>query len=68
MIKGFYPRIYSEKLEPYDVYPDYIQTYIERDVRQLANIGDLRAFQKFMALCAGRIWPTIKSLRYCRQL
>ncbi|CAN5215706.1 ATP-binding protein [soil metagenome] len=55
MIKGFYPRIYSEKLEPYDVYPDYIQTYIERDVRQLANIGDLRAFQKFMALCAGRI-------------
>jgi predicted AAA+ superfamily ATPase len=55
MIKGFYPRIYSEKLEPYDVYPNYIQTYIERDVRQLSNIGDLRAFQKFMALCAGRI-------------
>ncbi len=55
MIKGFYPRIYSEKLEPYDVYPNYIQTYIERDVRQLSNIGDLHAFQKFMALCAGRI-------------
>lgn len=55
MIKGFYPRIYSERLEPYDVYPNYIQTYIERDVRQLSNIGDLRTFQKFMALCAGRI-------------
>ncbi len=55
MIKGFYPRLYSEKLEPYDVYPDYIQTYIERDVRKLSNIGDLRTFQKFMALCAGRI-------------
>ncbi len=55
MIKGFYPRIYAEKIEPVDLYPAYIQTYIERDVRQLSNIGDLHTFQKFMALCAGRI-------------
>lgn len=30
----------------------YIRTYIERDVRQLQNIQDLRAFNHFLALCA----------------
>jgi len=34
--------------------PDYLQTYLERDVRSLSNIGDLEAFERFLALCAGR--------------
>jgi uncharacterized protein len=37
------------------LYPSYIQSYIERDVRQLINLGDLHAFQLFLQLCAGRI-------------
>jgi hypothetical protein len=32
----------------------YIQTYIERDVRQLAGIGDLASFERFLRLCAAR--------------
>jgi len=52
---GGYPRIYAEKIPPQDLYPSYIQSYIERDVRQLTNVGDLRSFQRFMKLCAGRI-------------
>lgn len=32
----------------------YIRTYIERDVRQLLNIGDLRLFETFLALTAAR--------------
>lgn len=55
MFFGCYPRIYAEGLEPNYLYSSYIQTYLERDVRQLSNIGDLRIFQKFMKLCAGRI-------------
>lgn len=56
IINGGYPRIYSGGVSsPSDLYPDYIQTYVERDVRQLINVGDLRTFQKFLALCAGRI-------------
>jgi hypothetical protein len=51
---GFYPRIYDQNLEPRDVYPDYISTYIERDVRQIKNIGDLKNFQRFLQLLAGR--------------
>ncbi len=32
----------------------YIQTYVERDVRQLSNVQDLRTFETVLALCAAR--------------
>ncbi len=54
LFKGLYPRIYDKKLSPSDWYPDYIQTYIERDVRQIKNIDQLETFQKFIKLCAAR--------------
>ena len=55
IIKGSYPRIYAKGIAPADLYPSYINTYVERDVRQLVNVTDLNTFQKFLALCAGRI-------------
>ncbi len=51
---GFYPRIYDKKINPADWYPNYIQTYVEKDVRLMKNISDLNTFQKFIKLCAGR--------------
>lgn len=54
ILTGFYPRIYDKKIDPSDWYPSYIQTYIERDVRQIQNITDLTTFQNFVKLCAGR--------------
>lgn len=55
IVKGGYPRIHAKKISPRDFFPSYIRTYVERDVRQLINIDDLKTFQKFMKLCAGRI-------------
>lgn len=55
LFRGFYPRIYDQKISPPDWYQAYIQTYIERDVRLIKNISDLGAFQKFIRLAAGRI-------------
>lgn len=55
IFKGFYPRIYQYNIEPEEFYSNYIQTYVERDLRQLQNISDLSLFQKFMRLCANRI-------------
>ena len=52
---GGYPRIYDKDIEPPVYYSSYIQTYIERDVRALKNIGNLTNFVKFLKLCAGRI-------------
>lgn len=55
IFKGAYPRIYDKNIEPDDYYPFYIQTYVERDVRLMRNIGDLSKFIRFLKLCAGRI-------------
>ncbi|MCH8330945.1 MAG: ATP-binding protein [Bacteroidetes bacterium] len=51
---GFYPRIFDQNIPPGDFYPNYIQTYIERDVRQITQVNDLNSFQLFLRLCAGR--------------
>jgi predicted AAA+ superfamily ATPase len=32
----------------------YLVTYVERDVRQLLNVGNLATFQRFLAMCAAR--------------
>jgi predicted AAA+ superfamily ATPase len=53
--KGFYPRIYDQNIPAIDWYKNYINTYIERDVRQIKSISDLSKFQLFIKLCAGRI-------------
>ncbi len=55
VIKGGYPRLYDQELALQDFFSSYIHSYVEKDVRQLVNVGDLRTFQKFLSLCAGRI-------------
>jgi len=55
MFRGFYPRIYQSNLNPEDWYPNYIQTYIERDIRQIKNVHDLSTFQCFVKMCASRV-------------
>jgi uncharacterized protein len=55
MLTGFYPRIYDTKMNYQDFYPEYINTYVEKDVRQLRNIGDLSSFERFLQLLAGRV-------------
>ncbi len=55
IFKGQYPRIYDRDISPIDFYPSYIQTYVERDVRLMKNIGDINTFIQFTRLCAGRI-------------
>ncbi|MCJ7434080.1 MAG: ATP-binding protein [Anaerolineales bacterium] len=55
IFKGQYPRIYDRAIAPTDFYPAYIQTYIEKDVRLMKNIGDINAFIQFTQLCAGRV-------------
>jgi len=52
--RGMYPRLFDTKISPRDWYPDYLLTYLERDVRLIKNVGDLSTFQKFLKLCAAR--------------
>jgi predicted AAA+ superfamily ATPase len=53
IFNGGYPEVIVKKINPADWYPVYINTYIERDVRQLKNISNLPLFTKFLKLCAG---------------
>lgn len=55
IFNGGYPVLYNETTEPAKWYPNYIRTYVERDVRLIKNITDLFAFERFLRLCAGRI-------------
>jgi predicted AAA+ superfamily ATPase len=54
LFRGFYPRLYTSKVEIADWYSNYIRTYVERDLRMIKNIQDLGAFQTFIKLCASR--------------
>ena len=54
MWRGMYPPLYDRDLIPADWFPAYVNTYIERDVRQLVNVRDLSAFQRFIRMCAAR--------------
>ncbi len=58
LFKGAYPPVYDLLAAPERWYNAYITSYVERDVRQLLNVRDLGAFQRFVSLCAG----------YCGQL
>jgi hypothetical protein len=52
--QGAYPRIYDRNIPARQWLADYIETYIQRDVRQVINVGDLQLFSGFLKLCAGR--------------
>jgi uncharacterized protein len=54
LVHGGYPEVISKNIDPNDWYPNYISTYIERDVRQLKNITNLNLFANLLRLCAGR--------------
>lgn len=55
LFNGFYPAIYAEKNIPKFLYPSYVKTYLEKDVRDLLQVKDMMQFQTFIRLCAGRI-------------
>lgn len=54
IMTGFYPRIHDKNLTPRQWLAGYYQTYLERDVRSIVNVGELETFGRFIRLCAGR--------------
>lgn len=54
LLLGGYPLLHSQPIMASDWFASYVATYIERDVRQVLNVQDMGAFQRFLRLCAGR--------------
>jgi len=59
IVRGCYPRVHEENLDPRRFFNSYLQTYVERDVRELIQLRDLSAFQKFLVLLAGRVGQVV---------
>lgn len=56
ILRGGYPAVWTAGDEGRQMLlSNYYTTYVERDLRQLINLKDLRAFHSFVRLCAGRI-------------
>lgn len=68
IFRGGYPRLIQKEISPEDFFPTYIQTYIERDVRQLIQIQNLTLFQNFLYLMAGRAGQVFNALSIANDL
>lgn len=60
IIRGFMPELYLDNArDPYVYYRDYLDTYIEKDLRQMIAVKDLNAFLRFLTLLAGRVGQVV---------
>ena len=55
MHRGFYPAVWADSMPPEDMYRQYYNTYIQRDIQQLMNIRHLAEFRKFIVISASRV-------------
>ena len=53
--KGGFPELWAEKLDAKGFYEDYIQTYLERDLKQILNVANLMDFRRFLTMLAIRV-------------
>ena len=54
IFSGMYPRIHDKKLDARKWIENYILTCIERDIRSLVNVENLKMFENFIQVCASR--------------
>ncbi|HXW86580.1 MAG TPA: ATP-binding protein [Candidatus Bathyarchaeia archaeon] len=59
ILQGFYPRPYAHTIDRQIWLSNYVATYVERDVRQVLNVSNVIAFQRFLKLCAARVGQLI---------
>ena len=52
---GGYPRIHADGLDPATALGDYFETYVQRDLREVAQLRNIVQFERFVRLEAGRV-------------
>ena len=55
ILRGTMPELATSAMEASTYYRNYLNSYVERDVRLLANIRSTSAFNRFITLLAGRV-------------
>jgi len=55
IVRGGFPELHADPdIDHVAFYNSYLATYLERDVRSLANVGSLRDFERFLRACGLR--------------
>lgn len=55
IVRGGFPELHADPgIDAASFHSSYLATYLERDVRSLANVGSLRDFERFIRACALR--------------
>ena len=66
--RGFYPRIIDKRLNPSSALSFYVNTYIQRDLRNIKEIKNLRSFEQFLRLCAGCVGQIFNKVRLANDI
>lgn len=55
IVKGGYPECHAQhKMNVGRYFHSYVETYIERDIREMVDIANIGLFKRFMQVCAAR--------------
>lgn len=69
IISGFYPEPIQQKYQyTREWYSSYLSTYIERDVKLIQDIGDLRSYRQLIQLLAANTSQQLNYSYYAKQL
>ena len=56
VFRGGFPELWANTgINFSDYYEDYIQTYLERDLKEIINVSNLRQFRRMLQFCAMRV-------------
>lgn len=68
ILRGFYPELYQTDLPARFYYPNYVSSYLERDISGLIRESNMRDFRRFMSLCAASIGQTLEFSSFAKRL
>ena len=69
LIRGGFPELWADPAIPVrDFYHAYVSTYLERDLRQILNVGSLRDFERFLRACAARAGQLLNKSELARDV
>jgi len=69
LVRGGFPELWRDQTIPADLFfGSYLATYLERDVRQIVNVGSLRDFERFIRACAARSGQILNKSSLAREV
>jgi uncharacterized protein len=69
LFRGSFPELVNKKYQLFDDwYASYLETYVEKDLKSIGNVGDLRDFQRLIRLLAGNTSQLLNLTNYANAI